>query len=88
MSRARRMPDKDTLLRLRGEGLTLKQIGEAYGVTQQAVSWALKHEPKLSELGVCHIPQHVLDYWRSEWGWSEDKIYQTCQLYAQSLMKR
>lgn len=35
-----------------------------------------------------HIPERVINHWRTEWGWSEDKINETVLLYNQSLLKR
>lgn len=84
----RRTPDKETIIRLREQKLTLAEIGKRYGVTGAAISWALHHAPNIQLFDVCHIPDHVINHWRNEWGWSEEKINQTILLYHQSLLKR
>lgn len=84
----RRTPDKDTIIKLRGEGLTFKKIGQRYGVTSRAIFWALHQTPKYSTTETCHIPQHVIDYWRTEWGWSNEQIIEKVRLYNQSLVRR
>lgn len=85
----RRTPDKDTILKLRAQGLNLTQIGKRYGVCRESIRWALRHVPKAPPpLQACHVPSHVIDHWRNEWGWSEKKIYQTCRQFEQSLIRR
>lgn len=95
----RRTPDKDTIIKLREQGLTLAEIGKRYGVSGVAVHLALNYipapprppeppkEPKVPRQP-CTIPLHVINYWRTEWGWSQDKINQTILLYNQSLLER
>lgn len=85
----RRTPDKETIIRLREQKLTLAEIGKRYGVTGAAISWALHHvsNPRLPGGGV-RIPDHVINYWRNEWGWSEEKIQEKILLFNPSLGRR
>lgn len=85
----RRTPDKDTILKLQAQGLSQAKIGKRFGVCKSSIRWALNHVPKARpQLRTCHVPLHVINYWRNEWGWPEEKIYQTCRQFEQSLIRR
>lgn len=84
----RRTPNRQTIDRLRAEGLTMDEIGQRYGVTRAAVSWAYHHEPKGLVVAEGIIPAHVIHHWRYTWGWSEAEIRRRVAAYARSVGER
>lgn len=85
----RRTPDKQTILKLKADGLTQEQIARQFGVSRGAISWAIYHipkPPKYSQFSL--VPSHVISYWREKWGWTDEQVKEACDKYAKAVMRR
>ncbi len=75
-----KLPDKNILIKLRSQGLTLKQIGEVYKATGEAVRMAIKKPYSKGARNYIsgYPPDHVLKLLRSR-GYTPKEIYKICK---------
>ncbi len=74
-----KLPDKNVLISLYADGLTLKQIGEMYKASGEAVRMAIKKPHSIGAGGYItgYPPSHVLELLR-ERGHTPEEIYRMC----------